>query len=721
MGAIEDRSNDSGGRQHHTKQHIGVNGDEIEKSLSSAMDADNNWTVAPNYNGNMEGKRRMPSNLMGTRMGWVNGMTAEQNDITMMASMMNYPMMGSRMGVTPPNAYSPNMQLTIPPMVNLANPFGISPAGTALSQISHTPILMPPNNALVSSGSNTPESKISLAVERNILSTRQVPNADGNADISNDDSKASTTAEVNTIASSNSLPGAIPNDVANTNTNKEVNGNSALDGPASAPVEKKRVRSKPRKRPSKQATIRGSRCTDKSNASPAKRSRKRTMATRPTAAPAQRKKNKKFNNIKVVDGVESILPALSSPLNIEAFKTHIPLRPHLWHDANDNDDCQNDDNGKKRYKEVGPWEWNDDEEVEFQTVERIHVHRDVETVRKRVTQARITGTPIVLVGHNGWPGFSNRWLRRKQEIKGAEKQAQDKEEGTVDAQLLDLSTCDYEVVIERMSADIGEEMVPTIRKNYDERNPIDKEISVSNFLKDHWSSIPTTEENVLPSSSELATTSTTNLSHASQQEQQNANVIDRKNDNKGLLYLHQWQFPNSKTAVAKLCRCDNDYSNIKADGMRRPVDDGCAPLPHDILGEDLLSHWLDNKINPYQYIFMGGTATNSKLHADLGGLEIFIAPLVGEKECVLVHRDDGDKALYGLSIPHPVDQNVNLHRFPSFRFARIWKTVVGPGEILLMPQGTYHQCRNITPCLSYSRYACQSFDPLIECLCARSR
>ena len=46
----------------------------------------------------------------------------------------------------------------------------------------------------------------------------------------------------------------------------------------------------------------------------------------------------------------------------------------------------------------------------------------------------------------------------------------------------------------------------------------------------------------------------------------------------------------------------------------------------------------------------------------------------------------------------------DLHRFPLLANARIWKTTVCPGEILLMPEGTFHQCRNATDCLSYSRF-----------------
>ena len=88
-------------------------------------------------------------------------------------------------------------------------------------------------------------------------------------------------------------------------------------------------------------------------------------------------------------------------------------------------------------------------------------------------------------------------------------------------------------------------------------------------------------------------------------------------------YLHQWQFPLSKTAVPKLCyRCD----------------------PPPCLDEDLLKHWLDICLgdNPLQYLFMGEASTSSKLHIDPGGLDLLIAPIIGEKQVTLVHRDDSE-------------------------------------------------------------------------------
>mmetsp|Transcript_52963 Transcript_52963/g.61159 ORF Transcript_52963/g.61159 Transcript_52963/m.61159 type:complete len:637 (-) Transcript_52963:271-2181(-) len=160
----------------------------------------------------------------------------------------------------------------------------------------------------------------------------------------------------------------------------------------------------------------------------------------------------------------------------------------------------------------------------------------------------------------------------------------------------------------------------------------------------------------------------------------------KKKKKAAALYLHQWQFPLSEVACTKLCHQS-------------------VPLPHHILGEDLLKYWLDRvKLDsPLQYLFMGREDTMSKIHKDPGGLAITIAPITGEKGCILVHRDDGHACLYHTRAsldPEAID----LDAYPLLPYARIWKTSIVPGEILLMPHGTYHQCRNITPCLSYSRF-----------------
>ena len=333
----------------------------------------------------------------------------------------------------------------------------------------------------------------------------------------------------------------------------------------------------------------------------------------------------------------------------------------------------------------GRWLWTDEEQLQFREIERLHIGE--KDVRQRVSEARLNGTPIVLVGHEGWAGFATRWLcptrnidRPNPKKTGVSSKAVSTEsptgvsndktsplvETTGSAEpilkegcsgALDSGTIDptpeltaKDLDIDRMVEDIGVELVPVVRKDYNEEDPIHAKILASRFLHHHW----------IPKS--------------------------KGGEKRSLLYLHQWQFPLSDGVGRKLCHQSKS-------------------LPNDILGEDLLQYWLDlpqcKGDNPLQYLFMGGAETMSKLHRDCGGLDITIAPIVGEKECVLVHRSDGPSCLYHLQAD--IDK-VDLDSFPLMAHARVWKSTIKPGEILLMPQGTYHQCRNITPCLSYSRF-----------------
>ncbi len=400
------------------------------------------------------------------------------------------------------------------------------------------------------------------------------------------------------------------------------------------------------------------------------------------------------------------------------------------------------------------WKWADADQVIFRDVERINVNDP--NAAKLVTEARIVGTPLVLVGHVGWANFAKRWLTETKatpekiavelravddalipvsvvpsrnetvggevnslstqitnEVAGVltelvtkvvisingEKQGRDVEleenstvltelvtkvDVSIDGEtqgrdveqdeninssrisskeafmakinhstfddLLDLSK-NYELDIEKMINDIGEEDVPIIKRHYNEEKPIHAKISAEKFLRTCWPAPAASE--TLPFQQQEKTTKS---------QKPSANF-----------YLHQWQFPLSDTAGRKLCHLNN-------------------PLPTGIMGEDLLKYWLDlpqcKLDSPLQYIFMGREDTLSKLHKDPGGLEISIAPIVGQKECVLVHRDDGSNCLYHLTASL---DDVDLQRHPLLSQARIWRTVIQPGEILLMPYATYHQ------------------------------
>jgi Cupin-like domain len=236
-----------------------------------------------------------------------------------------------------------------------------------------------------------------------------------------------------------------------------------------------------------------------------------------------------------------------------------------------------------------------------------------------------------------------------------------------DVSLLDLSL-PHKVDVQKMTDDIGDELVPILRKNYDESEPIKQHLTVRRFLRDCWPHSSTEDGSRDPEEGQKAAAPPKKVPRAS-------------------LYMHQWLFTASETAVPKLC----------GEGK-------CVPLPNAILGEDLLRYWYNKERchgdSPYQYLFMGNTGTMSKLHKDSGGYLISIAPIVGQKEVVLVHRDDAS-SLYDLyaKLDRP-----DLHFYPMLYSTRAWKSIITPGEILIMPQGTYHQCRNVTPCLSYHRF-----------------
>jgi hypothetical protein len=182
--------------------------------------------------------------------------------------------------------------------------------------------------------------------------------------------------------------------------------------------------------------------------------------------------------------------------------------------------------------------------------------------------------------------------------------------------------------------------VPVIEKNYEEFNPIKTYLPLSYYVKNYW-------EHGKPD-----------------------------------YYMHQWQFPLSPKAGKLLCyKCDE--------------------LP--VLGDNLLLYWLDavRGDNPLQYLFMGQKTTVSRMHQDPGGLDITIAPIIGTKRVTMLHRSAAKLD----SVHETVNfHQVDLDKSPLLAFLPAWQCEINPGQILFMPEGTFHACENTTACLSYHRF-----------------
>jgi hypothetical protein len=191
--------------------------------------------------------------------------------------------------------------------------------------------------------------------------------------------------------------------------------------------------------------------------------------------------------------------------------------------------------------------------------------------------------------------------------------------------------------------------VPVIEKNYEEYNPIKTHLPLGYYVKNYWEKA--------------------------------------KSD----YYMHQWQFPLTPRAAKLMC-----YKNVD--------------LP--VVGDNILTYWLDvvRGDNPLQYLFMGHKTTMSRMHCDPGGLDITIAPIVGVKKVIMLHKSAGK-----LDSSHSMHQSVDFHAIdlnqnPLLAFVPSWEVEVKPGQILYMPEGTFHACENLSPCLSYHRFL---VDPMI--------
>ncbi|KAG5185199.1 hypothetical protein JKP88DRAFT_354246 [Tribonema minus] len=263
----------------------------------------------------------------------------------------------------------------------------------------------------------------------------------------------------------------------------------------------------------------------------------------------------------------------------------------------------------------------------------------------KVSQMRIDGTPCILVGATGWAGFAEPWLRA----------------GGDGSQELD---------VDRFYSQLGDADVPVVERNHDFNQPLSRTMKLRDFVHEAW-----------------------------------------QRDSPGL-YLHQWQFPASPALARALTSQPGAHVHSPALGV--DLLDHCR---HSGKGSgssggggggraDVQQQQPHALPNPLQYLFMGAASTRTRLHFDDGGLAITIMPIVGKKECWLVHRDDGDKVANGAVDVANGEVDVrapDLHRFPRFAAARVWHAVLKPGQVLVMPHGTWHACRNATPCLSYTR------------------
>lgn len=133
-------------------------------------------------------------------------------------------------------------------------------------------------------------------------------------------------------------------------------------------------------------------------------------------------------------------------------------------------------------------------------------------------------------------------------------------------------------------------------------------------------------------------------------------------------YLHQWQFA--------LKNYSEDKKTVESLLWRTTA---ALQLGH-CLGKDMLSYYVaykgngDMTFNPMQYIFMGNESTGTHLHRDNGGLAILIGVVMGEKEVIMMHRDDGHTGSTTGLLPQNIFENsFKIKDYPLLALNRLWR------------------------------------------------
>ena len=235
---------------------------------------------------------------------------------------------------------------------------------------------------------------------------------------------------------------------------------------------------------------------------------------------------------------------------------------------------------------------------------------------QKVSKLRRAGYPCVLTGFDGMTHFADGWLSKRNVV-------------------------DFKQV----SRDLGDEMVTCIKKG--DMIQVGKDGGINREGDKHL--VKLRMRKFISSTFKSKKRSAT----------------DDPEESLKQLYLHQWQFAMSASARQIFSRLSQQSGH------------GSISIP-SCLSHDLLSEVFEEfgGDNPYQYLFWGPCGTWTPMHHDPGGLAILIAPITGEKEITLVHRDDSQMVGDSWKTAESLGRPPNLHRQPMAYFARVWRHTV---------------------------------------------
>ena len=119
----------------------------------------------------------------------------------------------------------------------------------------------------------------------------------------------------------------------------------------------------------------------------------------------------------------------------------------------------------------------------------------------------------------------------------------------------------------------------------------------------------------------------------------------------------------------------------------------------DYFKSDWLNEYWQDKNDDYKFVYLGPKGSWTPFHTDVFGSYSWSANVSGYKKWIFFQPDTQPQNIYDISkvMPKSEDSDMKLKSHGDLEY---FEVVQGPGEVIFVPSGWYHQVLNMTDTLS---------------------
>ena len=119
----------------------------------------------------------------------------------------------------------------------------------------------------------------------------------------------------------------------------------------------------------------------------------------------------------------------------------------------------------------------------------------------------------------------------------------------------------------------------------------------------------------------------------------------------------------------------------------------------DYFKSDWLNEYWQDKNDDYKFVYLGPQGSWTPFHTDVFGSYSWSANVSGYKKWIFFQPDTQPQNIYDISKVIPKNEDFDM-KLKSHGDLEYFEVVQGPGEVIFVPSGWYHQVLNMTDTLS---------------------